>query len=89
MRFFKFTNYPYFALIGAETEEQAVKCYEEEVSDVEEDNGPPEELLMEVAKAEYLSHAKGEHEKELSKLEFYDYINDSKPIVLLIDGCLV
>lgn len=90
MKFFEFKNYPYFALICAETEDEAIKCYQDEVCDLtEEDDGPPNEITEDEARIKYLSHSKSEHEQELSKNEFEEYLSDSTPCVLLVDSCLV
>ncbi len=89
IKFFEFKNYPYFAMICAETEQEAIKCYQEEVCDIDEENGPPNEITEEDARIKYLSHSKSEHEQELSEGEFEEYLSDSKPCVLLIDSCLV
>ncbi|MHB8065915.1 MAG: hypothetical protein ACYDG2_25415 [Ruminiclostridium sp.] len=82
-------RYPYLALICAEAEEKAIKCYQDEVYDIEIGNGPPDEITVEEAQTKFIRHGKDEHEQQLTKREFEDYSKDSEPTVLLIDACLV
>lgn len=90
MKFFNFDDgFPYCAMICAESEDQAMKCYEEEVCDLEEGNGPANEITFNQAKEEYLSHAKTDEDKQRALEEFNLYIGYSEPTVLLIDSCLV
>lgn len=44
MKFYEFNDFGYYALIGANTEDEAVKHYEEIVGDIEEDDGTPDEI---------------------------------------------
>lgn len=54
MKFYDFTGYEYYALIGAESEEEAKKFYEETVSDIEPDDYPPTEITEEEAREKLL-----------------------------------
>lgn len=53
MRFFEFNDYGYSALIGAETAEKAEECYKSDVADIEEGDGPPDEISLEEARVKY------------------------------------
>ncbi|EGD47107.1 hypothetical protein Cpap_1499 [Ruminiclostridium papyrosolvens DSM 2782] len=89
MKFFDFIDFPYYALICDETEEQAIKFYEEQVCDIEEGNGPPKELTLEEAKEKFLSCCTSEADKQKVLDEFNMLISFKEPTLLLIDGCLV
>lgn len=89
-KFFNFgEGFPYFAMICAETEEQAIKCYVDEVCDSDEENGKPEELTFDEARNRYLKLAESAEDKQKALKEFNLYTSYDEPTTLLIDGCLV
>lgn len=89
MKFYEFNNYAYYALICAESEEQAVARYAECVSDIEDGNGPPEEMTLELAREKFLSCCTSDYDKQEMLEEFNRLISFNEPIELLIDGALI
>ena len=90
MKFFDFDNgFPYCALICAVSEQEALECYQEQVSDIEDAESHPEEITEEEAREEYLGHCENKEREVQALKEFNEYINDSEPTVLLIDSCLI
>ncbi|MCT8975512.1 hypothetical protein N4T77_02760 [Clostridium sp. CX1] len=86
MKFYEFNDFDYYALIGAESEEDAVKYYRETVADVEEDDGPPSQITKEDARAKLLG---GCREDEIEALKEFDiYTSRQEPYLVLIDGSL-
>lgn len=89
MKFYDFIEFPYYALIGAETEEKAFECYKEQVCDIDIDSDSrPVEMTEEEAKEKYFAIAKNDEEKKIVTDNFNEYMSDPEPFVLLIDGCL-
>lgn len=89
MKFFEFIDYLYYALICSESEENAIECYKEQVSDLDDDDSSPLEITTEEAKTKFLNCANDEAGKQRAIDEFRIYIHDSEPTVLVIDGSLV
>lgn len=54
MKFYDFSDYEYYALIGAKSQEEATKFYEETVSDIEPDDEPPAEITEKEAREKLL-----------------------------------
>lgn len=89
MKYFDFIEFPYYALIGAETQEAAFDFYKEQVCDIDIDsNAVPVELTEEQAKEKYFSIAKNDEQRRVLISNFEEYISDPEPFILLIDGCL-
>jgi hypothetical protein len=85
MKFFEFNgNFAYYALIGANTIDDAMDFYKETVSDLEEDDGFPDEITKDEAKAKFSKVPKDEYVKEFDELS-----RNSEPTIFLIDGSLV
>ncbi len=88
MKFYEFKTdkFEYYALIGADSMEDAIKEYVEEVADIEEmdKNQQPTELTREQAINQYGYRVKNDHYLK----EFERYTNEYNPCLLLIDGCL-
>lgn len=89
MKFFEFNDFGYYALIGAETEDRAIKHYEEDVSDIEDKDVYPLEISKEEAKKKLLTICKNEDEEEKAKREFNKFTLSSEPYLILIDGSLI
>lgn len=85
MRFFEFNNFPYYALIGAEAQEDSMKCYKEEVSGFDEDSGVPDEITEAEARQKF--DFSGAEEPDLH--QSFDETIKFSPAVILIDSELV
>lgn len=93
MKFYEFNtkDYEYYALIGAETVEQAKEFYNETVADIEypaDDNVMPDEISEAKARELYEAEIKEEKEQGLNCVNFNERIKQC-PCLLLIDGCLL
>lgn len=89
MKFYEFNNYEYYALIGAENEEKAIKFYVEEISDIEiEKDERPNEITRECAWNKYKKALENElvfmFEEDMLK-EFNNQIINHSEVLLLID----
>lgn len=88
-KFFDFSDgFPYNAMICANTEEKAIKCYVDEVCELEDDSIRPKELSSDNAKKRYVDIAKNEDGKQKAIKEFNLYTSYDQPTVILIDGGL-
>ncbi|MEK4132021.1 hypothetical protein NYE67_20615 [Solibacillus sp. FSL W8-0474] len=91
MRYFEFLD-PYYALIQAEFEGEAVQEYTDTVSGDEKDH---ETLMLEIKEVpEYyaaarLSRGKGENGELMELDEVLDILKSNKKQVLLMDGSLI
>lgn len=86
MRFFEFSEKngaPYYALIGADTPEEATGFYKKEVCKLDDDFKGPLEVSNEFAAEKYTKA--GAHEAE-NDFKYYVHRNDKG--TFLIDGCL-
>lgn len=86
MKYFKFTE-PYFALIKAESEENAVKEYVDEVCDLDDEASEPIEINEEEA-ATLIGKAVCEDGIPITSEEIAEIINSDTEEVLLVDGSL-
>lgn len=84
LKYFEFNNYAYYALICAETEEEATKEYQESVSDIEKNDGPPDEITEAEAQNKYAVVCKGHEDAE-----DFDIVITASPCVLVLDGGLI
>ena len=86
MKYFEFPveNGSYYALIGAETEEEAVSCYNEAVGEMDWDYPGPDEISEETARQKF---AKGKAENGIEEIRFDETLKHS-PCILLIDSNL-
>ena len=101
MKFFEFNNYEYYALIIAESVENALLGYEEEVADIYEGEQElsPDEVTLEHSLSKYIKgDIEGCYSDEEKINDFHnniDYYKDSihnkngKYLILLIDGGLI
>lgn len=99
MNFYEFNDYGYYALILAKSEECALRIYDENVSELDEDEKhlSPRHLTEHEALKVFLK-SKIEHcnTKEEKESEFYKWINECKNdqeyfeygSIFLIDGSL-
>ncbi len=81
MKFYEFNDFEYSALIAAKTIEEAIDCYKEQVADIDEKDGTPDEITREEAEAKYSGCS--EDSRSLDKL-----ISDGMPTVILMDSDL-
>lgn len=88
--FYEFNDYPYYALIKAKSEEEAVSYYEEEICELDEEEfkSCPDIVAKEhvIEKIKNIKSASG-HEKE-KLIEELD-IETEEPWLILIDGYFV
>lgn len=89
MKFYEFNTkgFSYYALIGANTMEDAIKEYTDNVCDIEEDEkeSKPTELTREQALKQYI----GDMNKEHYSKEFDKYTKEYNPCLLLVDSSLM
>lgn len=90
MKFYEFNNFGYYALIGANTVEEALKEYENTISDICEEDGEPDLITEEKAKEKYCKYAgeDGETYEELGE-DFNRLIEREKAHIFLMDGSLL
>jgi len=91
MKFYEFNDFGYYALIGAESEENAIGFYVETVSDIEEEDKDtfPIEISKEDAKIKLLNVSIDEEEKIRFIKEFDLCTSNTEPYLILIDGSLL
>lgn len=91
MKFYEFngSKFGYYALIGAESEEKAIKFYAETVGDIEDEDSSPDEITKEQAKNRLLGICKDEQERTKANQEFKECIHQNDPYLILIDGSLL
>lgn len=94
MKFYEFNgsnNFDYYALIGAESEEQAIKTYHHDICDKDPNEGFPDEISKEKSLLKYIETCKQEKVADINvKIkEFKQKAKDSTPYVFLIDGSLI
>jgi hypothetical protein len=91
MKFYHFDGsvFGYFALIGAYTEEEAIKFYEEQVGDIEEKDITPDEITRDEAKGRLLDCSHSEEERIRYNAEFRKWSIQKEPYLVLIDSSLV
>lgn len=89
MRFFEFNDFEYYALIGANTEEQAIEHYDEFICEVSEDDGTPTELTTEQAKEKLIDACEYEVEKISEIKLFEECLSKDEPCIVLIEGGLI
>lgn len=85
MKFYEFKDFPYYALIGAKNDLEAMVFYIETVADIEGDT-QPEEITTEEAFDKLLTICNNE---EQIKEEFEEHCNGDKPYLALIDKGLL
>lgn len=86
MKFYEFNSFDYYALIGANDQNEAMKCYEEEVTDIDKAKGLPTEITKASAKKKYLNCCEN---KSKAGREFNKNIKDDRSYIILIDGSLI
>lgn len=86
MRFFEFTD-PYYALIAAKDEEEAIKTYDENVADYEDEYYAPVEITEEEMWKKY--EAVNVRDELFSMEDVEQMIREGTPQVILIDGSLL
>ena len=89
MKFYEFKEFGYYALIGAETEEEAIEYYNETVSDIQEEDGAPNEINKDEAKIKLFNSTDDEEERTKFIKEFDLCTSTVEPYLILIDGSLV
>jgi len=94
MKFYEFNDFGYYALIGSSTEEDAIREYELQVGDIEEEDKDeePNEITRESAWHKYKEAVESEtlFKFESDILKDFEYqINNNKTVLLLIDGSLM
>jgi len=90
MKFYEFNDFGYYALIGADSMEDAIKEYVEEVADIEEEDKDeePNEITRQSAWHKYKEAVESEtlFKFESDILKDFEYqINNNKTVLLLID----
>ncbi|WP_260852404.1 hypothetical protein [Bacillus pumilus] len=88
MKFYK-VNDPYIALIKANTKENAMKIYKEEIAD---DDGSLSKNMTEVTEtyaAIRYSRANGEDNNVIPVKEVLEHLTNEEEMVLIIDGSLL
>jgi hypothetical protein len=90
MNFYEFNDFGYYALIGASSEEEAIKFYEETVGEIDEDekDNSPVQISKDEALVKLLNVLK-EDEKEHATYDFRKNISTAEPYLVLIDGSLL
>ncbi|MFR1708943.1 MAG: hypothetical protein ACLSV2_08595 [Clostridium sp.] len=91
MKFYEFRNYEYYALIGADSKEDAIKEYERKIADIMEDEKEkkPVELTEKQVKNKYINALRNESESKEKVLKDFEVCRgEYNPCLLLIDGCL-
>jgi hypothetical protein len=88
-KFYEFdsNNFAYYALIVAETAEDAKTAYENEVGDIEDD-AEPKEITAAAAK-DKLAHADSDDGQPEPEQQYEYAVNSTEPYVLLIDSTLI
>ncbi|MBS5305763.1 hypothetical protein [Clostridium sp.] len=89
MKFYEFKGFEYYALIGAECKEDALKYYQETVADICEEDGEPVEVTKEEAFGTTIECLKGEVGKDEVIKDLEENISFKKPFLLLIDTDLL
>lgn len=89
MRFFEFNEFDYYALIGAETEDEAINFYQEAVADIENDDDKPDEITEEQVREKIINDTKEKINEIITLLKDFDEnIKSTIPFLILIDGAL-
>lgn len=88
--FYEFNNYPYYALISAKSEEEAISYYNEQVCELEEEDAEshPDLVTKEYVMAKIKSvkcDSEYEEEKAIKELD----IEVEESYLVLIDGSLI
>ena len=88
VKFYEFIKFPYYALICARSNYEALGLYISEVCNLDDDDAGnmPDEITIEQTIEKCLS-VSDEDEKDL--VEFYDIIKKDFPSVILISGELI
>jgi hypothetical protein len=96
MKFYEFNNYQYYALIGAETEDEAIECYKEQVADIDDDPDDvepqvPDELPQEEAWEKFKDAKDLDHGRDNPKTieEFTKEFSGPDACIILIDSELI
>lgn len=90
MKFYEFNNFEYYALIGANTQHEAISEYINYIADIYEDDGIPDLISTEMAKEKYCELAtKGEGTYKKLEEEFYKSSKSEEAVIFLIDGSLL
>lgn len=87
---YEFNNYPYYALIRAKSEEEAISCYNEQVCELEEEDKElcPDSLTKEKVIEKIKSSnfdCECNREKAVKELD----VEMSEPEIILIDSSLI
>jgi hypothetical protein len=89
MKYFEFNgNFGYYALIGADSIDEAMDLYGDAVADIREDDGLPDEITKEEAEAKYNSTVSA-IKKDSGTTDSFETIISESPCLILIDGDLV
>lgn len=92
MKFYEFdtVNFSYYALIGAEGEEEAKQHYVDIVCDIfPNDNAKIKEITRDEAKEKFLSFCKTQTELIQANTEFNTQTKSEEPYLLIIDKNLL
>ncbi|KIS21773.1 hypothetical protein [Clostridium botulinum] len=89
MKFYEFNDFGYYALIGANTKEEAIKYYEKTVCDIADNDGEPMELTKDEALERVMNAMNGELSKSDIEKDIEESINGKQPFLALIDECLI
>lgn len=91
MKFYEFNSpdFGYFALIGAISEENAMKFYEEQVSDINDKEASPNIISKESAKKRLLDTCKDDFQHDCANREFNKLTLGIEPYLIMIDGSLL
>lgn len=92
--FYEFNNYPYYALISAKSEEEAISYYNEQVCELEEEDAEShpdlvtkEYVIAKIKSVKCDSECDSEYEEEKAIKELDIEVEES--YLVLIDGSLI
>lgn len=87
--FYEFNDYPYYALIKAKSEKEAISFYEEEICEIDKESKSCPDILAKEHVIEKIKNIKNASEFDKEKLiEELDFETE-EPCLILIDGFLI
>ena len=91
MKFYEFSDFSYYAFIGADTEEKAIEYYKGNVADIEdEEDLEPTEMTRQEAITQYVGCLKENDDRSEEELrKEFEKLSEESPCLLLIDGSLI
>jgi len=91
MKFYEFNSpdFGYYALIGAESEEVAIKYYAESIADIEDEDSYPVEIEIHEARKKLLDICKDDNENIQAVEQFTEHSISDEPYLVLVDGSLL